>query len=306
MTCRRFASMRAYRTALAILALVMTVGHMAGCASRRAFDPYGDSGVGYRRATVQGDGFAHLVVVPEGQRSATTLWVFIEGDGRPWVDGGRRIAVDPSPVTAVAFELFETSPVARAYLGRPCYFGHARDPGCDPSLWTSARYGAAVIASMSRALAALVREHSAGRVVLVGYSGGAAIACLIAPRIPEVSAVVTIAGNLDIDAWTVGHHFLPLSQSINPAAAPALDRRITQIVVQGERDLNVPPGSVRAFRDRQHPQEVWVYPDLDHACCWRRKWPAIFKRIEERLAQSRSPSPRDSAASAGVTAESAD
>ena len=286
MTCRRPASIGAYRAALANLALAMISLQLTGCAARRAFDPYHGLDPGYRVATVQGTQFAHAVVVPGSQTSAPTLWVFLEGDGEPWVDGGRRIARDPSPKIPLAFDLFKASPVPRAYLGRPCYFSHARDAGCDPSMWTSARYGKAAVASLTAALERLILENSTRRVILLGYSGGGTIAYLVAPHIPAVSAVVTIAADLDIDAWTRAHGFLPLSDSDNPATVPALDRRITQIVIVGGRDVNVPQSSLRAFLDRQQPQEVWIYDDHDHACCWRRDWPSILNRIGDRLERS--------------------
>ncbi|HLZ99994.1 MAG TPA: dienelactone hydrolase family protein [Steroidobacteraceae bacterium] len=280
----------------------MTSLQLSGCAVHRAFDPYRDLDPGYSASTVQGLNFAHAVVVPAGQHSAPTLWVFLEGDGQPWVDGGRRIAPDPSPKIPLAFDLFTASPVPRAYLGRPCYFRHANDAGCDPSLWTSARYGKAAVASMAAVLQTLIRDNSTRRVILVGYSGGGAIAYLVAPQIPQVAAVVTISGNLDIDAWTRKHGFLPLSESDNPATAPSLDRRITQIAIIGGRDVNVPQSSLREFLDRQRPQELWIYDDHDHACCWRRDWPSILLRIGNRLEGS-TPAVRAGPSNAAVVAE---
>jgi dienelactone hydrolase len=301
MTRRRPASIGAYRAALANLALAMIWLQLTGCAARRAFDPYHDLDPGYRVATVQGSRFAHAVVVPVGQTSAPTLWVFLEGDGEPWVNGGRRIARDPSPKNALAFDLFKASALPRAYLGRPCYFSHAHDAGCDPSMWTSARYGKAAVASATAAIETLIQENSARHVILVGYSGGGTIAYLVAPHIPAVSAVVTIAANLDIGAWTRAHGFLPLSDSDNPAAVPALDRRITQIAIVGGRDVNVPQSSLRVFLDRQQPQEVWIYDDQDHACCWGRDWPSILNRIGDRLER---PQPVAGSAAAAVAERS--
>jgi hypothetical protein len=267
----------------ALLALASLAVLMAACAGRRSFDPATDLDPTYRVRTVPGTEFALTVVVPSAQTTAPTLWVFFEGDGRPWVAGGMRIARDPSPVNAVGFELFEASPVPRAYLGRPCYFGHSHDRGCERSLWTSARYGEAVITSMAAALRTLVRETSAGRLVLVGYSGGGTIAYLVAPRVAEVAAVVSISGNLDIDRWTRAHGYLPLSGSSNPATEPALDRRITQIAVIAGRDTNVPRSILQAFLAQQRPQEVWVYDEYDHTCCWQRNWPEIMARLRARL-----------------------
>lgn len=302
MPYRRSASIRAHRSALANLVLAMTSLQLSGCAAHRAFDPYHDLDPRYSVSTIQGRGFAHAVVVPAGQNSAPSLWVFLEGDGQPWVDGGQRIARDPSPKIPMAFDLFTASKVPRAYVGRPCYFSHANDAGCDPSLWTSARYGEAAVASTAAVLETLIRDNSTRRVILVGYSGGGTIAYLLAPRIPEVSAVVTISGNLDIDAWTRAHRYLSLSQSDNPATAPALDRRITQIAIAGGRDVNVPPSILRGFLDRQQPQELWIYGDHDHACCWRRDWPSILNRIGDRLEGS-PPAARASASDAAVAAE---
>lgn len=286
MPCRRFASIRAYRAVLATWVLAITSLQVCGCAARRAFDPYHNLDPGYSASTVQGRNFAHAVVVPTGQKPAPVLWVFLEGDGQPWTDGGRRIADDPSPKIPMAFDLFKASPVPRIYLGRPCYFSHVSDAGCDPSLWTSARYGRAAVASMAAALETLIREYSARRVILLGYSGGGTIAYLLAPRVSEVSAIVTISGNLDIDEWAREHGFLPLSESDNPASAPAVDRRVTQIAIVGGRDVNVPQTILRGFLDRQQPQEFWIYDDFDHICCWRRDWPAILNRISGRLNRS--------------------
>jgi dienelactone hydrolase len=302
MPCRRSASIRAYRSALANLALVMISLQLSGCAAHRAFDLYNDLDSRYSVSTVQGLKFAHAVVVPAGQNSAPTLWVFLEGDGQPWVDGGRRIASDPSPTIPMAFDLFKASPVPRVYLGRPCYFNHANDAGCDPSLWTSARYGKAAVASMAAVLETLIRVNSTRRVILVGYSGGGTIAYLVAPLIPEVAAVVTISGNLDIDAWSRAHRYLSLSQSDNPATEPALDRRITQIAIVGGRDVNVPQSSLRGFLDRQQPQEFWIYDDHDHACCWLRAWPVILNRIGNRL-EGLPPAAKAAASAAAAVAE---
>jgi dienelactone hydrolase len=302
MPCLRSASIPAYRAALASLVLATTSLQLSGCAARRAFDPYHDLDPAYHVSTIQGTRFAHAIVVPAGQNFAPTLWVFLEGDGQPWLDGGRRIARDPSPKIPMAFDLFKASSVPRAYLGRACYFSHVNDVGCDPSLWTSARYGKAAVASIASALQTLVRDNSTRRVILVGYSGGGTIAYLVAPRIPEVSAVITISGNLDIDAWTRAHGYLSLSESDNPATVRALDRRITQIAIVGGRDVNIPQSSLRGFLDRQQPQEFWIYDDHDHACCWRRDWPSILNRIGDRLELS-PPAARAGASAAGVVVE---
>jgi dienelactone hydrolase len=283
MMWRRLANSPVYWLAMTKTSLLMTMAALGGCAAYPAFDPLHHLDPAFALTTVQGRGFELALVMPREQPPAGPLWVFLEGDGRPWVDGGRRIAGDPSPQNAIGFGLFASTFMARAYLSRPCYAGHSLDAGCDPSLWTSARYGEPVVASMTAAIEAVLRQSGVRRVVLVGYSGGGTLAYLIAPHIPEVSAVVSISGNLDIDAWTRAHRFLPLTDSANPTTQTPLDRRIVQIVIQGARDTNVPPNILSAFFARQRPQEIWTYDAADHTCCWQRDWPSIVSRIRARL-----------------------
>jgi hypothetical protein len=283
MMWRRFANFHAHWLRMIKNALPLMMAALGGCAAHPRFDPLHHLDPAFRLSSVQGQGFELALVMPRDQRPAGALWVFLEGDGRPWVNGGRQIAVDPSPQNAIGFDLFALTPVARAYLSRPCYLGHALDAGCEPFLWTSARYGETVVASMAAALDAIVLQSGARQIVLVGYSGGGAMAYLVAPRVPEVSAVISISGNLDVAAWTRAHRFLPLTDSYNPATQPPLDRRIVQIVIQGARDINVPPGILGRFFARQQPHEIWTYDAADHTCCWQHDWQSIVSRIRARL-----------------------
>jgi dienelactone hydrolase len=120
-------------------------------------------------------------------------------------------------------------------------------------------------------------------VVLVGYSGGGAISVLTAPLVPAACGVVTIAADLDIDAWTGWHHYLPLKGSLNPAAQAPLDAHIGQWHLIGDRDSNVPPLLNRRYLERIPVDHLWHYSTFDHTCCWVEQWPAILARIESEL-----------------------
>ena len=91
---------------------------------------------------------------------------------------------------------------------RPCYFGLELDDTCDANYWTYARYSEKVVGSMVDVIAEQTRQYS--EVVLLGHSGGGAMALLIAEQLPNVTAVVTIAGNIDTEAWTQHHGYTPL------------------------------------------------------------------------------------------------
>ena len=96
------------------------------------------------------------------------------------------------------------------YLGRPCYFGLATSPNCTPAVWTHDRYSEKVVASMQAALEKYLQLHPYKHLMFVGYSGGGVLAMLLAARVPNTEKLVTIAANLDTDAWTQYHNYSSL------------------------------------------------------------------------------------------------
>jgi dienelactone hydrolase len=155
---------------------------------------------------------------------------------------------------------------------------------CTATWWTDARYSATVVASMAAAIRHYQQESHFERLVLVGYSGGGVLAELVAPELNGVAAVVTIAANLDVSAWTEYHGYLPLTGSLNPATV-TITAAWPEIHLLGEDDEVVPPETVQRYFER-HPQSlVWRYADFGHVCCWRDEWPRIVSRIEEQLSR---------------------
>ena len=213
------------------------------------------------------------------------LTVFVEGDGSPWTGGGTRIAQDPSAKNPLSLKLAAKTPGSVLYLGRPCYLQATRDPTCSSRLWTSDRYSGEVVASMNQALRGYLSKLAASpRILLVGYSGGGTIVVLMARDLPEVTGLVTISGNLDTDAWTRVHHYVALSNSMNPATLGPLSPRVHQWHLIGTRDTNVPYEAAKAYLAQPTAGQVRVYEGFDHACCWEREWPRAFASIRAELA----------------------
>lgn len=208
------------------------------------------------------------------------LVVFIEGDGRPW-RAGIEPSVDPTTANPIALELLTRTPRAAAYVSRPCY-QDVKSTGCTPALWTGARYSEEVVEIMTRALQEIVRRSNASETIIVGHSGGGTLAVLIAERMPGVSAVVTIAANLDIDAWTTHHGYLALSESLNPARS-TLNHPWREIHIAGRDDQIVPPESAAAYFERYPSATRWVLDGHSHVCCWLEQWPVLWDRIEHEL-----------------------
>lgn len=217
---------------------------------------------------------------PRAPVAAPRLTVYIEGDGFAWV-GAAQPSLDPTPRDPLALRLALAQPSGNAvYLARPCQFVDAEASHCDRRFWTGARFSAAAVAASDQAITALKREFGAGHVTLVGYSGGAAIALLVAARRGDVERVITVAGNVDPDAWTRYHHLAPLDDSQNPITYRAVLNRLPQRHLAGAADSVVPPALIQAFAAGMAQARVEVLPGYDHHCCWAEHWPQLWGTLQ--------------------------
>src|SRR5579872_275298 len=230
---------------------------------------------GMTQISLQGGGF-HLRAFARGDPGATQLSVFLEGDGSPWMNRGTRIAADPTSRNPLALRLASRTPGAVLYLGRPCYLGHAADAGCESQLWTFGRYSDRVVSAMAEALSQYVTAHEFHAVTLVGHSGGGTLAVLIAARVTSVDRVITIAGNLDVAAWTRFHGYLPLDSSLDPSDLPPLAPRIRELHLVGARDTEIPPRTSSRYLLRSDQATIVAFAAYSHTCCWERDWDRIW------------------------------
>jgi len=237
----------------------------------------------FNRSQVSVRGFKHLVYTHNLNKAKNVLHVYLEGDGSPWK---YRVVTlpDPTPREPLALRLMAKDPAASAYVGRPCYNGTYADPGCDETMWTSARYSSKVVLSMTAVIKQLIAQNGFTEVKLIGHSGGGALAMLIAAKIKEVDQVVTIAGNLDIDAWTTHHGYSRLYTSLNPALQPLLDQRITQWHFVGGRDQIVPAALVKGFIRNQENALGISLDSFSHGSGWE----AVWSRVAQAMASSSS------------------
>ena len=225
---------------------------------------------------VAGSGFRHLVLSRD-RAAGRTLHVYLDGDGVPWLGGYP--AVDPTPRDPLVLDLMALDPGPAVYLGRPCYHGLGGDAACASALWTSSRYSEEVVTSMAAAARRVLAARGAERIMWLGYSGGGALAVLLAARLPETVGVVTVAANLDIDAWADQQRASRLVGSLNPSRQPRLPAAVFQRHYAGGRDRSV-------TAEARAGVEVVVVPDYDHRCCWASVWPAVLADLE-RAARTR-------------------
>jgi hypothetical protein len=212
------------------------------------------------------------------------LRAYIEGDGKAWLNR-RRPSSDPTPVEATAFVLAarDTAP-AVAYLARPCQFTDSEERrNCSPVFWTSARFSEPVISDISAVLDRAMHEAGAHRLELVGYSGGGAVALLVAARRDDVDLVVTVAGNLDHAFWTDLHHVSPLRDSLNPADFTRRLEAVNQIHIVSADDAVVPPAVVASYMGRMDdPSRVRVVTvhGLAHTDDWGPALSTVLEGLE--------------------------
>ncbi len=177
--------------------------------------------------------------------------IYIEGDGAAFNADGTP-SDNPTPQEAFWRKVAADDPHANtAYLGRPCQYMQAG--ACSQVDWTTGRFSPQIVRSMNSAVTALMKKAQTDQAVLIGYSGGAQIAGLIAVHDPHVVKVITVAGVLDTDAWTAYHHDTPLKESLNLKDYQIEFLKIPQIHYVGEKDTVVPPALTKAFVQEAAP-----------------------------------------------------
>lgn len=249
-----------------------------GCAtpSAKYLDTAAQLGLSNRLLT--GSTYLHrLFINPQAERSQTTpeMHLYLDGDGTPW-SRGVIVADDPTPRNPMVARMMAKDPSPSVLLGRPCYYGLSASPGCNPSLWTSHRYAADVVASMEAAIRRWLSDRTIDKLVLIGFSGGGTLATLLASRLKQTTEVVTIAANLDTEAWCQHHGYAPLKASLNPIHDAQISSNIRQYHLAGLEDHNVPAEIIEAFSRTQQNAMYLPMPEYDHGCCWLDDWPELL------------------------------
>jgi hypothetical protein len=268
----RVAIVAMHRCAPLLLALFL-----AGCTTNAIRIEKLAGTLGMTRSVVEVGGFRSLLFMRSvAAPQDAPLAIFIEGDGVPW-RGGMEPSLDPTTADPIALNLLGETPLSAAYVSRPCY-QDMTGPRCTPERWTMERYSNEIVSSMTEAVRTAAVRASARRVVLVGYSGGGVLAVLIAERLDNVAAVITVGANLDTDAWTQHHGYLPLTGSLNPALSTA-EHHWPETHLYGARDTVVPAATTAAYFKRFPKAQQKIIESYDHVCCWVQQWPTLWQQV---------------------------
>jgi pimeloyl-ACP methyl ester carboxylesterase len=236
---------------------------------------------GMQRLEIQADGFL-LTAYRRITAAGTPLRLYIEGDGLAWITPTQPSS-DPTPRHAVGLALAaaDKSPNV-AYLARPCQYSMHKSRRCsDSSYWTDKRFAPEVVAAMGLAVDDIKQSLPNQRIELVGYSGGAAIAVLLAARRKDIASLRTVAGNLDHVQVNRYHHVSDMPGSLNPIEVAARLASLPQLHFVGGEDRVIPAAVASSFLQRMgNGPCAGVVPvtGAGHVAGWEEAWPRLLAR----------------------------
>lgn len=218
--------------------------------------------------------------IAKGQR----LRVYLEGDGYAWVRPDRP-SLDPTPKQLLVASLAFSDPSPAVYLARPCQF--VSSPACTSAVWTNHRYSEEVVQSLDQALDQLKVRHQNLEFELIGYSGGAALALLLATRRDDIALVQTLAGNLSPRRWTAHLNLTPLDGSLEPLDQRERLAKVPQRHLLGDADPVIPLGLLEGYQQalgQADCLESIILPGVSHQLGWEKAW-AVWRLMPLHCSQ---------------------
>jgi pimeloyl-ACP methyl ester carboxylesterase len=263
-------------------ALLLLAMWLAGCQT-----PLGqlqELATGRQVQTLPGSPFPLVLAAPRQTVSGQRLRVYLEGDGYAWVTS-RQPSLDPSPRRLLVAGLAFADPTPNLYLARPCQF--VSTASCTTTLWTNRRYAEEVVHSLDQALDQLKARYGNRDFELIGYSGGATLALLLAVRRDDIAQVQTLAGNLSPKRWTALLKLTPLDGSLEPLDHRERLAKVPQRHLLGSADRTVPPLLFRQYSvalGKASCLDSVLLADVSHTDGWDAAW-ALWRNQSLHCAQ---------------------
>jgi dienelactone hydrolase len=265
-------------TESAFIALLLCF--LAGCANPDVHANKMAQAAGLQREQIDTDPFI-LTAFSRITHPDLPLNIYIEGDGLAW-RSRYQPSDDPTPHQALGLALAAADPAPNVvYLARPCQFTPmAANPRCNAAYWTDKRYAEEVVASMNQAVGHYAMLTPGQKINLIGYSGGGAIAVLVAARRSDIATLRTVGGNLDQAEVNRLHQVSAMPASLNAIDYADRVAAIPQMHYNGAKDTVVPPVIARHFAAAVGPcAQTRVVPGMSHESDWDRLWPDLLKTV---------------------------
>ena len=211
-----------------------------------------------------------------------SLNIYIEGDGFSWKNR-YTISDNPTPIDPLALKMAIADKNSNvAYIARPCqYVDLSIEPNCQSKFWSHSRFNKTVIDSINEAINRMVNYHKIKSINLYGYSGGGALAVLIASTRDDVKSIVTIAGNLNHQEFTKIHKVTPLYDSLNPIDFIKNIENIPSYHMAGGKDKIIPSYIIKDFvlKINQASNKCAKFTEIKGATHEFNKWPEILEEL---------------------------
>jgi hypothetical protein len=220
------------------------------------------------------------------------LYIYIEGDGQAWISK-YKLSSNPTPRDPLTLKLASLDQRPNViYIARPCQFTtHKLDHNCSSQYWSTARYSEPVVNSINEVVTNFKNfiNNQKQDIHLIGYSGGATIAGIIASIRSDVKSLTTIAGNLDHDAVSEFHKTTKLHQSLNLINFAKNLSHIPQVHYIGENDQIIPIDVIKNFVTKVNSFNKYnntqpkianyiILKNIDHYHGWLAIWEKLYQQ----------------------------
>lgn len=223
----------------------------------------------------------YLLLQTKALSQQNPIHIYIEGDGFAYASPGKPSS-DPTPFNPVALRLAtQDNRTNIAWIARPCQYtkGTAKHAHCSQKYWTTHRMAPEIIHLYQKVLDQLLAKTKATQIELIGFSGGGAIAALLAAKRSDVVSLRTVAGNLDNAALIKHHAVSAMPDSLDAADFTDKLKAIPQIHYVGADDETVPPFLCDNFIHHiGSSAHKIVVQGTSHMSGWVEKWPQLLKQ----------------------------
>jgi hypothetical protein len=256
--------------------LLMTIllAGLQGCASGYHSDSDSLANTASMKRADITAGLFQLITYSRIRNVNAPVTIYVEGDVRGWVplaDPG----LDATPDEELGLKLASTDPATNVvFIAQPCQFG-INDPACADPAWSNGLLAERIITGINRAIDHIVVVFPHPHINLVGYSGGGAVATVLAARRHDVVSLRTIAGNLDPDASNRYHAADPQDDFIAPMEVASRLALLPQEHFVGDKDYFVPPFLTENFIKAIGPSRcvhVTHIENATHKTGWESFW----------------------------------
>ncbi|MES1987078.1 MAG: alpha/beta hydrolase, partial [Pseudomonadota bacterium] len=239
---------------------------------------------GLIKHTITIDGFV-LTVYARLSNPKLPINVYIEGDGLAWFSR-YELSTDPTPREAIGLALAAQDTANNVlYLARPCQFNDFKTMPCDSAYWSNKRFSQKVVSVMNNELQTFINTKNSQRIRLIGYSGGAAIAVLLAAQRNDVLSLRTVAGNLDHAYVNQLHHVNLMPESLNAIDVANKISNIPQLHFIGKNDKVIPQEVAKRFIKKQESTQQKTAQcaaifevDAEHQKGWVTQWQKLLQQ----------------------------